>query len=31
MNRNSVDHEFLSDLVSNNIKRLKLAITGRTA
>lgn len=29
MNRNSVEHEFLSNLVSNNIKQLKLAITGR--
>ncbi len=31
MNRNTVDHEFLTDLVSSNIKRLKLAITGRSA
>ncbi|MDP3068736.1 MAG: flagellar basal body rod protein FlgB [Opitutaceae bacterium] len=30
MNRNSVEHDFLSEIVSNNLKRLKLAITGRT-
>jgi flagellar basal-body rod protein FlgB len=30
MNRNAVEHEFLSDIVSNNIKHLKLAITGRS-
>lgn len=29
MNRNSVEHEFLTEIVSNNIKQLKLAITGR--
>lgn len=29
MNRNAVEHEFLSDVVTNNIKQLKLAITGR--
>lgn len=29
MNRNSVEHEFLTDLVSGNLKQLKLAITGR--
>ena len=29
MNRNAVEHEFLSEIVSNNIKQLKLAITGR--
>lgn len=29
MNRNAVEHEFLTELVSNNIKQLKLAITGR--
>src|SRR5688572_6025675 len=28
LNRNAVEHEFLSDIVSNNIKHLKLAITG---
>jgi flagellar basal-body rod protein FlgB len=30
MNRNVVDYNFLTDLVSNNIKQLKVAITGRT-
>lgn len=29
MNRNAVEHEFLSDVVSNSLKQLKLAITGR--
>lgn len=29
MNRNHVDHEFLTDLVSRHIKQLKTAITGR--
>ncbi len=29
MNRNAVEHEFLSEIVSSNIKQLKLAITGR--
>lgn len=29
MNRNVVDYNFLTDLVSSNIKQLKLAITGR--
>ncbi|MBI2516387.1 MAG: flagellar basal body rod protein FlgB [Opitutae bacterium] len=29
MNRNAVEYEFLTDVVSNNIKQLKLAITGR--
>lgn len=29
MNRNAVEYEFLTDMVSNNIKQLKLAITGR--
>ena len=28
MNRNSVDYEYLSDLVSYNIKQLRAAITG---
>lgn len=30
MNRNAVEHEFLADVVSNNLKQLKLAITGRS-
>lgn len=29
MNRNAVEHEFLSQIISNNIKQLKMAITGR--
>jgi flagellar basal-body rod protein FlgB len=29
MNRNAVEYEFLTELVSRNIKQLKLAITGR--
>jgi flagellar basal-body rod protein FlgB len=29
MNRNAVEHEFLAQVVSNNLKQLKLAITGR--
>jgi len=31
LNRNAVEHEFLSEIVSGNIKQLKLAITGRQA
>lgn len=30
MNRNAVEYEFLSEVVSRNIKQLKMAITGRT-
>ncbi len=29
MNRNVVEHDFLTEIVSRNIKQLKLAITGR--
>jgi flagellar basal-body rod protein FlgB len=29
MNRNAVEYDFLTEIVSNNIKHLKLAITGR--
>jgi len=29
MNRNAVEHHFLTELVSNNLKQLRLAITGR--
>lgn len=29
MNRNLVEHDFLSELVSRNIRQLRLAITGR--
>ena len=28
LNKNSVEHEFLTEIVSGNIKQLKLAITG---
>jgi flagellar basal-body rod protein FlgB len=31
MNRNMVNHQFLTELVSRNIKQLRLAITGRAA
>jgi flagellar basal-body rod protein FlgB len=30
MNRNAVEYEFLSEIVTRNIKSLKLAITGRS-
>lgn len=30
MNRNSVEFEFLTEIVSRNIKQLKMAITGRS-
>jgi flagellar basal-body rod protein FlgB len=30
MNQNSVEYEFLSDIVTGNIKQLKMAITGRS-
>lgn len=30
MNQNSVEHDFLTELVSRNIKQLRLAITGRS-
>jgi flagellar basal-body rod protein FlgB len=30
MNRNAVEHEFLSDVVSANLKQLRIAITGRS-
>ncbi len=29
MNRNSIEYDYLTELVSRNIKQLKLAITGR--
>lgn len=29
MNRNAVEYEYLTDVVSNNLKQLKMAITGR--
>ncbi|MES2696680.1 MAG: flagellar basal body rod protein FlgB, partial [Verrucomicrobiota bacterium] len=31
LNRNSVEFDYLAEIVSGNIKQLKLAITGRTA
>ncbi len=31
MNKNAVEYEFLTDIVSGNIKQLKMAITGRVA
>jgi len=31
MNKNSVEYEFLTDVVSGNIKQLKMAITGRSS
>ncbi len=31
MNRNAVEYDYLSEIVSNNLKRLKIAITGRSA
>jgi flagellar basal-body rod protein FlgB len=31
MNRNAVEYDYLTEIVSNNIKRLKLAISGRNA
>jgi flagellar basal-body rod protein FlgB len=31
MNRNAVEYEFLGDVVTNNIKQLKLAISGHNA
>jgi flagellar basal-body rod protein FlgB len=30
MNKNSVDHEFLSQVITYNIKQLKMAITGHS-
>ena len=30
LNRNAIEHEFLSEIVSNNLKHLKMAITGRS-
>ena len=29
MNRNAVEHEFLSNMVTSNLKQLRMAITGR--
>jgi flagellar basal-body rod protein FlgB len=30
MNRNAVEHEYLTEIISANIKQLKMAITGHT-
>ncbi len=30
MNRNAVEYDYLTEVVSNNLKQLKLAITGRS-
>jgi len=30
MNRNAVEYDYLSEVVSNNLKQLKVAITGRS-
>jgi flagellar basal-body rod protein FlgB len=30
MDRNAVEHQFLTDIVSSNLKQLKMAITGRS-
>ena len=30
MNRNAVEYDYLTEIVSNNLKQLKLAITGRS-
>jgi flagellar basal-body rod protein FlgB len=29
LNRNAVEYQFLSEVVSNNLKQLKMAISGR--
>ena len=31
MNRNVIEHEFVTEIISNNLKQLKLAISGRSA
>jgi flagellar basal-body rod protein FlgB len=31
MNRNAVEHEYLTEIITQNIKQLKMAITGRIA
>jgi flagellar basal-body rod protein FlgB len=31
MNQNAVQHEFLTDIISGNLKQLRMAITGNTA
>ena len=31
MNRNAVEHEYLADIITQNIKQLKMAITGKSS
>jgi flagellar basal-body rod protein FlgB len=31
MNRNAVEHEYLTEIITQNIKQLKMAITGRSS
>lgn len=31
MNRNAVEHEYLTEIITQNIKQLKMAITGRVS
>jgi len=31
MNRNTIDHQYLTEIISQNIKQLKMAITGRSS
>jgi flagellar basal-body rod protein FlgB len=31
MNKNAVEHEYLTEIISQNIKQLKMAITGRSS
>ena len=31
MNKNQVDHEYLTQLIGSNFKSLKMAITGRSS
>lgn len=31
MNKNSVEHEYLAEVITQNIKQLKMAITGRSS
>ncbi|MEY2881920.1 MAG: hypothetical protein RLZZ15_4300 [Verrucomicrobiota bacterium] len=31
MNRNTVEYDYLADIVSNNLKQLRVAVTGRVA
>jgi flagellar basal-body rod protein FlgB len=31
MNHNAVQHEFLTEMISGNLKQLRMAITGRSS